>query len=204
MRPRVSGPGLAYDADVRRLVHVIAVLGLPLVFVSPTWAAAPRTAEIVEGRSMADVRLNSFAPLTAAGDRVETGPLAEWGRVRGGSCFEGTNCRWRVTGGGYVDVIRHAGNGHVRTMAVTAPAWRTRHGVGPGSTARALRREYGRRLVPRTTCGLNGFGGVSAGYILNRRWRGERRFTFFELSASQQRVTRVWIGRGRAAPGTTC
>jgi hypothetical protein len=168
------------------------------------FADAPRSARILAGRSMAGVSLGSDVSLSATGDRVRSGVLAGWGMLRGGSCFEGTNCSWGVVAGGTVDVILHARNSHVQRIATTAPGWRTAGGIGFGSTSNALRRFYGRRIVRRTTCGLNGFGGQSTGFVLNGRRHRERRFTFFELSRSGRRVSRLWIGRGRVAPGTIC
>jgi len=182
----------------------VVALGAGGVVAGPAFAEAVRTARVVEGVSMAGVALDSVAHLAPTGDRVLNGRLARWGRVRHGSCFEGSNCGWRVAGGGTVEVVRHVRNGRVQTMATAARGWRTARGMGRGSTRRSLRRTYGRRLVRRTTCGLNGFGGVSEGYVLNSRRHGERRFTFFELTASRVRVSRVWIGRGHAAPGTRC
>lgn len=182
----------------------LVAIGSGAVVGAPAFADAPRTARVVESVSMAGVALDSVARLAPTGDRVRTGELARWGRVRHGSCFEGSNCSWRVAGGGTVDVIRRVRSARVQTIATTARGWRTARGIGRGSTRRSLRRAYGRRLVRRTTCGLNGFGGISTGYVLNSRRHGERRFTFLELAPSGERVRRVWIGRGRAAPGTRC
>jgi hypothetical protein len=168
------------------------------------FADAPRSARILEGRSMAGVRLGGHARLAATGDRALAGVLAAWGAMRGESCFEGTNCSWDVASGGTIDVILQPRTSRVQRIATTAPEWRTAAGIGPGSTAGALRRVYGRRIVRRATCGLNGFGGQSTGFVLTGRRHGERRFTFFELSRPRGRVGRVWIGRGRVTRGTVC
>ena len=172
--------------------------------VATAGADAPRSAPILEGRSMAGVSLDANVRLSATGDAVRSGVPAAWGRVRGGGCFEATNCSWAVAGGGTVEVILHARTSRVQRVATSAPGWHTARGIGPASTTAALRRAYGRRIVRRTTCGLNGFGGVSTGFVLNSRYRGQRRFTFFELSPSNRRVGRVWIGRGRVPAGTVC
>jgi hypothetical protein len=124
--------------------------------------------------------------------------------VRGGGCFEATNCSWDVAGGGTVELILHTRNSRVQRAATSAPGWRTARGIGRGSTTAAVQRAYGQRVVRRTTCGLNGFGGVNTGFVLNTRHQGQRRFTFFELSPSRSRVSRVWIGGGRVPAGTVC
>jgi hypothetical protein len=183
---------------------VIVVTGAMSLFASPAVADAPRSARILEGRSMAGVSLDRAVSLAATGDRVRSGVLAGWGVMRGGSCFEGTNCSWDATAGGSVEVILNARNSHVQRIATTAPGWRTAAGIRIGSTTSALRRAYGRRIARRTTCGLNGFGGQNRGFVLNGRHHGERRFTFFELSRSGRRVSRLWIARGRVAPATVC
>jgi hypothetical protein len=167
-------------------------------------ADAPRSAQILEGRGMAGVSVDATVRLASAGDAVRSGVPAAWGRVRGGGCLEATNCSWDVAGGGTIEVILHARNSRVQRVATSAPGWHTVRGIGAGSTTAALRRAYGRRLVRRTTCGLDGFGGVSTGLVLNSRDHGQRRFTFFELSPSRGRVARVWIGRGRVPAGTVC
>jgi hypothetical protein len=167
-------------------------------------ADAPRSAQVVEGRSMADVSLNAKVSVGSSETTVQSGAPAGWGTLRGDGCFEATNCSWDVAGGGTVEVILDARNSRVQRVATTAPQWRTADGIGRGSTRTALRRAYGRRIVRRTTCGLNGFGGVSTGFVLNSRHHEERRFTFFELSQSGCRVARVWIGRGRVPAGTVC
>ena len=122
--------------------------------------------------------------------------MQDWGAVEG-FCFEGTNCAW--------DVPRRrqrAGDPAPDQLARAADDDR-RHGLAHaqrlrrGSTLRELRGAYGRRLVRRDTCGLNGFGGDNRGFVLNTRHAGERRFTFFELNAARTRVSDVWIGRGR-------
>lgn len=167
-------------------------------------ADAPRSARIVDGHSVAGVSLGAQIRLTATGDAVRSGVPAGWGRVRGGACFEATNCSWDVAGGGTVEVILDARSSRVQRVVTSAPRWRTARGIGSGSSTAALQRAYGRRLVRRTTCGLNGFGGVSTGFVLNSRHNGERRFTYFALSPSRRSVSRVWIGRGRVSPGTAC
>jgi hypothetical protein len=182
---------------------IVATVAASLI-VATAGADAPRGARILEGRSTAGVSLDANVRLTATGDAVRSGVPAAWGRVRGGGCFEATNCSWDVAGGGTVEVILHARSSRVQRVATSAPGWRTAHGIGPASTTTALRRAYGRRIVRRATCGLNGFGGVSTGFVLNSRDHGQRRFTFFELSSSNRRVSRVWIGRGRVPAGTVC
>jgi len=173
--------------------------------VSTREASPPRVALIVEGRGMAGVELASVAPKDETGSRIVAGVLAGWGPVQGsGTCFEGTNCYWDVQGEHGVLVVLHAGNSRVRAISTDVSGWRTARGIGRGSTVDALKRTYRRRIVRRTVCGLNGFGGRSVGYVLNTRYRGERRFTFFELSASRRRVDRVWVGRGRASNDPGC
>jgi hypothetical protein len=183
---------------------IVATVASSLVAAVAGVADAPRSAQILEGRSMAGVSLDATVRLAATGDAVRSGVPAAWGRVRGGGCFEATNCSWDVAGGGTVEVILHVRNSRVQRVATSAPAWRTARDIGAESTTTALRRAYGRRLLRRTTCGLNGFGGVSTGLVLNSRHQGQRRFTFFELSPSRSRVARVWIGRGRVPAGTGC
>ncbi|MGI9100701.1 MAG: hypothetical protein ACR2H2_19810 [Solirubrobacteraceae bacterium] len=194
MRRRIAAAG------VGAIVTISGICG----FVVDAAADAPREARIVEGHSMAGVILNSHVRLASTSDRVRDGVLAGWGVMRGGTCFEGSNCSWAVASGATVEVILDARNSRVQRIAANAPGWRTDRGIGRGSTTRSLRRVYGRRIVRRTTCGLNGFGGDSTGFVMNSRHRGERRFTFFELSASRQVVSRVWIGRGRVVQGTRC
>src|ERR1700712_2089886 len=116
---------------------VVATVATSLIAAS-AGADAPRSARILEGRSMAGVTLDANVRLTAAGDAVRSGVPAAWGRVRGGSCFEATNCRWDVAGGGTVEVILHARNSRVQRVATSAPGWRTAHGIGPASTTTAL------------------------------------------------------------------
>lgn len=152
---------------------------------------------------MAGVALRAPAPRNDRGDRVLSGVLAGWGAMID-FCFEGTNCAWRVTGGGRVDVVLSVQRSLVATISTDAPGWRTTRGIHRGSTVRALQRAYGPRIARRTACSLNGFGGETVGYVLNSHHDGERRFTFFELSASRQRVHRVWIGRGRTSFGSAC
>jgi hypothetical protein len=193
-----------YPKSRSRRLGVLAATGAMSLFAASAVADAPRSARILEGRSMAGVSLDRSVSLAATGDRVRSGVLAKWGVMRGGSCFEGTNCSWDATAGGSVEVILAARNSHVQRIATTAPEWRTAGGIRLGSTTSALRRVYGRRIVRRTTCGLNGFGGQSRGFVLNGRHHGERRFTFFELSRSGRRVSRLWIGRGRVAPNAVC
>jgi hypothetical protein len=183
---------------------IVAAVVTSLAAAAVGVADAPRSAQILEGRSMAGVSLDAAVRLTSSGDAVRSGVPANWGRLRGGGCVEATACGWDVAGGGTVEVILDARNSRVQRVATSAPRWHTARGIGRGSTTAALRRAYGRRLVRRTTCGLNGFGGLSTGFVLNSRRHGERRFTFFELSASRDRVGRVWIGRGRAVAGTAC
>jgi hypothetical protein len=182
------------------IVAITAVCGLA----AHAFADAPREARIVEGRSMAGVSLSSQVRLAPDKDRVVGGVPARWGRTRGGTCFEGTNCSWDAAGGGTVQVILDARTTRVQRISTDAPEWRTVSGIGRGSTTGSLRRAYGSRIARRTTCALNGFGGDSTGYILNSRVDGERRFTFFELSAARQRVSRIWIGRGRVMQGARC
>ena len=188
---------------LRNLARRAVLLGLCVLCATcaSARADAPRTARIVEGRSMAGVPLALYVPRTAANDAVVSGPLTAWGQMQG-FCFEGTNCLWNVSGGGTTQVILDARNGRISRMVTNAKRWRTSAGVGRGSTTGALRRAYGRRIVRRATCGLNGFGGDNIGYVLPGRRDGERRFTFFEVA--KQRVTNVWIGRGRAGSGTGC
>jgi hypothetical protein len=193
-----------YPKSRSRRLGVLAATGAMSLFAASAVADAPRSARILEGRSMAGVSLARAVSLAATGDRFRSGVLAGWGLIHGGSCFEGTNCSWDATAGGSVEVILDARNSHVQRIATTAPEWRTARGIRLGSTTSALRRVYGRRVVRRTTCGLNGFGGQSRGFVLNGRHHGERRFTFFELSRSGRRVSRLWIGRGRVAPNAVC
>jgi hypothetical protein len=185
-------------------IGAIVATGAASLIVATAIADAPRSARIIEGRSMAGVSLGAEVRLASTGDAVRSGVPASWGRVRGGACFEGTNCSWDVPGDGTVDVILHARTSRVQRVATSAPGWRTARGIGLGSTTAALQRAYGNRIVRRTTCGLNGFGGVSAGFVLNTRHNGQRRFTFFVLSRSRRSVSRVWIGSGRVLPGTVC
>jgi hypothetical protein len=185
---------------VRPLFVALCVLCLT----APTALAdAPRTATIVEGRSMAGVPLRTHAPRNADNNQVTSGPLEDWGRVSG-FCFEGTNCLWDVTGGGSAGAILNATSSTVQRMHTDAPRWRTGKGIRHGSRVSALRTAYGPRIARRTTCGLNGFGGTNVGYVLNTRSGGERRFTFFELTKTRTRVDTVWIGRGRVPPATDC
>ncbi len=174
------------------------------LIVATAVADAPRSARILEGRSMAGVSLGAEIRLASTGGAVRAGVPAGWGPVRGEVCFEGTNCSWDVVGGGTVEVILDARNSRVQRVATSAPGWRTARGIARGSTTAALQRAYGSRIARRTTCGLNGFGGVSTGFVLNTRQDGQRRFTFFALSPSRTRVSRVWIGRGRAPAGAVC
>ena len=153
---------------------------------------------------MAGVALRSKAPLASTADRVRSGVLARWGTVLDGACLEGLLCGWRVTSGGTVQVILRQPSSTVYRMNTDAPRWRTTRGIARGSTTRSLRRAYGSRISFRTTCALNGLGGINRGYILNRRHDGERRFTFFELSRSRGQVSRIWIGRGRVASAMAC
>jgi hypothetical protein len=185
-------------------VGAVVATGAASLVAATAVADAPRSARIVDGHSMAGVSLGAQIRLTPTGGAVRSGVPADWGRLRGGACFEGTNCSWDVAGGGTVEVILDARSSRVERIATRAPRWRTARGIGRGSTTVALQRAYGRRLVRRTTCGLNGFGGVSTGFVLNSRHGGERRFTYFALSPSRRSVSRVWIGRGRVPPGTVC
>ena len=185
-------------------IGAVLATGAASLVVATAVADAPRSARILEGRSMAGVSLGTEARLASTGDTVRSGVPAGWGRVRGGGCFEATNCSWDVAGGGTVELILHARNSRVQRAATSAPGWRTARGIGRGSTTAAVQRAYGQRVVRRTTCGLNGFGGVNTGFVLNTRHQGQRRFTFFELSPSRSRVSRVWIGGGRVPAGTVC
>jgi hypothetical protein len=150
---------------------------------------------------MAGVALRSHAPRSDDNTRITAGPMQAWGAVEG-FCFEGSNCVWDVAGGGSVLALLHPTSSRVQRMWTTARGWRTGKGIHRGSTSRTLRSAYGNRLVRRDTCGLNGFGGDSRGYVLNTRHAGERRFTFFELKSG--RVSGVWIGRGRVPATTNC
>jgi hypothetical protein len=185
-------------------VGAIVAAVAALLVAATAVADAPRSALILDGRSMAGVSLGAEVRLASTGDAVRSGVPAAWGRVRGGGCLEATNCSWNVAGGGTVEVILDARTSRVQRVATSAPGWRTAHGIGRGSTTAALQRAYGRRIVRRTTCGLNGFGGLSTGYVLNTSHHGQRRFTFFALSPSRRGVSRVWIGRGRVPAGTVC
>jgi hypothetical protein len=180
----------------------LAALAAALV-PAAAFADAPRTARIVEGRSMAGVALRSAAPRSADNTRITAGPMRDWGAVEG-FCFEGSNCVWDVPGGGTVLAILHPTSSRVQRMTTDARGWRTLNGIRRGSTLRELRGAYGRRLVRRDTCGLNGFGGDNRGFVLNTRHAGERRFTFFELNAARTRVSDVWIGRGRVPTLSGC
>jgi hypothetical protein len=185
-------------------IGAIVATGAAWLSVATAIADAPRSARILEGRSMSGVSLGAEIRLASTGDTVRSGVPSGWGPVRGEVCFEGTNCSWDVAGGGTVEVILDARNSRVQRVATSAPGWRSVRGIGRGSTTAALQRAYGHRIVRRTTCGLNGFGGVSTGFVLNTRQEGQRRFTFFELSPSRTCVRRVWIGRGRAPAGAVC
>jgi hypothetical protein len=166
-------------------------------------AAVPRKARIVEGRSMAGVALRSHAPRSGDNTRITAGPMRDWGAVEN-FCFEGSNCLWDVPGGGSVLALLHPTSSRVQRMWTSARGWRTLNGIRRGSTLRELRGAYGRRLVRRDTCGLNGFGGVNRGFVLNTRHAGERRFTFFVFNAARGRVSSVWIGRGRVPALSGC
>jgi hypothetical protein len=185
-------------------LRAIVATGAVSLTAAAAVADAPRRAQIVDGRSMAGVSLTAKVRLGSTGEAARSGVPASWGALRGDGCLEATNCSWDVAGGGTVELVVHARNSRVQRVATSAPGWRTARGIGRGSTPAALRRAYGRRIVRRTTCGLNGFGGVSTGFVLNSRHHGERRFTFFELSPSHRSVGRVWIGRGRVLAGTVC
>jgi hypothetical protein len=187
-----------------RTSHLVAAALCAATIAPPAaLAAPPKTATIVEGRSMAGVSLRTSAPRNADNDRVTSGPLKPWGKVVE-FCFEGSNCLWKVPGGGTVEAILNPTSSKVQRMNTTAPGWRTGKGIRHTSTVTALRAAYGTLLLRRNTCGLNGFGGDNHGYVLNTRVGGERRFTFFELNAALTRVDRVWIGRGRVPSGTGC
>lgn len=148
---------------------------------------------------MAGATLRAAATLGPNSETV-SGVFSAWGPVEG-FCFEGSNCMWKVPGGGSVLAILTPGR--VERLMTSAPNWRTARGIGPGASMRSVRRLYGRRVQPLTTCGLNGFGGDNRGLVLRSRANGERRYTFFE-GALNGKLRTVWLGRGRLRAFSGC
>src|SRR4051794_25062561 len=125
MRRIETGPASVHrPMRARRAVAILAALAAGAAIGG--WARAddagaasspPRSAVIVEGRSMAGVALASKAPKSAMGDRILAGPLAGWGPVDGsGFCFEGSNCEWDVSGGQTVLVVLNPTTERVQTI----------------------------------------------------------------------------------------
>src|SRR4051812_16565262 len=106
--PARAGSILAVRCRHAIRIGAIVATGAVSLTVATAVADAPRSAQILEGRSMAGVSLGAEVRLSSDGDAVRSGVPAGWGPVRGGSCFEGTNCGWNVSGGGTVEVILHA------------------------------------------------------------------------------------------------
>lgn len=152
---------------------------------------------------MGGAELASHASLNKAVDRVLSGVLAGWGPVQG-FCFEASNCGWNVDATHRVDVILDTRSSRIERISTNAPGWRTKAGIGSGSTVASLAQAYGHAIEAHTTCGLNGFGGDNVGWALRSRYDGEARFTFFEVASARRSVSRVWIGRGVTSMRSGC
>ena len=182
-----------------RASSALSLLLLLGVLPSVAAAAPPRSAQIVEGRSMAGAVVGQRGELPDDDGIVRVAPFESWGTVEMGFCFE-QSCQWKVPGGGWVNVQMSS---RVEEMTTAARRWRTRRGVGPSSPARAVRSRYPRARL-RRTCAVGGFGAPKWGFVLNSRRRG-RGWTFFELfGPSGTRLRAISIGRGRLPRRSLC
>ena len=178
-----------------------AVLGGALAFLmllpAGAWPRPPQKARIVEGVRMAGVRLSTRGARPGRDGVVNRAPFARWGRVRQGWCFE-QMCAWNVPGGGAIDMAFWGDYSRVAQMMVTAPGWRTRRKIGPGSRIGLTRRRYrsGRTI---TGCERGPLGSELSGWAVPGR--AGRGWTLFETRGSSQRVYAVRILRPGALSG---
>lgn len=162
----------------------VAVLSLP----AQSWAAGkpPREAVVVPNRAMADVQIGQSARVSADESRVFGPDLKSWGPVNHRHCLIGEECAWDVPGGGSVRVYIDPDRDEVGGLETTARGWRTRPGVGAGSTKRAVKKAYPDAVESRVCA--PGHGPRRGLFVA-----GNRRTTMLDLAPRTSKVVAVRI-----------